>query len=109
MSATNSCRDCRPRRLRLPGRRTARLAEAVEASVDELHLLINNAGIGTGLPESRERQESLDGNELRFAVNYLAGFLLTERLLPLLRRQRARANRQRRVARAAPGSTSTTR
>lgn len=62
------------------------LAEAVEASLDELHLLINNAGIGTGLPESRERQESLDGNELRFAVNYLAGFLLTERLLPLLRR-----------------------
>jgi NAD(P)-dependent dehydrogenase (short-subunit alcohol dehydrogenase family) len=62
------------------------LAEAVEASADELHLLINNAGIGTGLPEGRERQESLDGHELRFAVNYLAGFLLTERLLPLLRR-----------------------
>jgi NAD(P)-dependent dehydrogenase (short-subunit alcohol dehydrogenase family) len=62
------------------------LAEAVEASANELHLLINNAGIGTGLPEGRERQESLDGYELRFAVNYLAGFLLTERLLPLLRR-----------------------
>lgn len=62
------------------------LAEAVEASADELGVLINNAGIGTGLPESRERQESLDGHELRFAVNYLAGFLLTERLLPLLRR-----------------------
>lgn len=62
------------------------LAEAVEASVNELHVLINNAGIGTGLPDSRERQESLDGHELRFAVNYLAGFLLTERLLSLLRR-----------------------
>jgi NAD(P)-dependent dehydrogenase (short-subunit alcohol dehydrogenase family) len=62
------------------------LAEAVEASASELHVLINNAGIGTGLPESRERQESLDGYELRFAVNYLAGFLLTERLRPLLRR-----------------------
>jgi len=62
------------------------LAEAVEASANELHVLINNAGIGTGLPDSRERQESLDGHELRFAVNYLAGFLLTERLLPLLRR-----------------------
>ena len=61
------------------------LAEAVEASANELHVLINNAGIGTGLPESRERQESLDGHELRFAVNYLAGFLLTERLLPSLR------------------------
>jgi NAD(P)-dependent dehydrogenase (short-subunit alcohol dehydrogenase family) len=62
------------------------LAEAVEASANKLGVLINNAGIGTGLPESRERQESLDGHELRFAVNYLAGFLLTERLLPLLRR-----------------------
>jgi NAD(P)-dependent dehydrogenase (short-subunit alcohol dehydrogenase family) len=62
------------------------LAEAVEASANELHVLINNAGIGTGLPDSRERQESLDGHELRFAVNYLAGFLLTERLLPWLRR-----------------------
>ena len=61
-------------------------ADAVHARFDTVDLLINNAGIGTGLPESRERQESLDGNELRFAVNYLAGFLLTERLLPLLRR-----------------------
>jgi NAD(P)-dependent dehydrogenase (short-subunit alcohol dehydrogenase family) len=64
------------------------LAEAVDEATDELHLLINNAGIGTGLPDGRERQESLDGYELRFAVNYLAGFLLAERLLPLLRRSR---------------------
>jgi NAD(P)-dependent dehydrogenase (short-subunit alcohol dehydrogenase family) len=64
----------------------AALAEAVERSVPELHLLINNAGIGGGLPEGRERQESRDGYELRFAVNYLAPFLLTERLLGLLRR-----------------------
>jgi NAD(P)-dependent dehydrogenase (short-subunit alcohol dehydrogenase family) len=60
------------------------LAEAVEDSVDELHVLVNNAGIGAGLPDGRERQESLDGYELRFAVNYLAGFLLTSRLVPLL-------------------------
>ncbi|HEX3736914.1 MAG TPA: SDR family NAD(P)-dependent oxidoreductase [Solirubrobacterales bacterium] len=51
-----------------------------------LHLLVNNAGIGSGLPDSPERQESADGIELRFAVNYMAGFVLTERLLPLLRR-----------------------
>jgi NAD(P)-dependent dehydrogenase (short-subunit alcohol dehydrogenase family) len=56
------------------------------ADLDALHLLINNAGIGSGLPDSTERQESADGIELRFAVNYLAGFVLTERLLPLLRR-----------------------
>jgi NAD(P)-dependent dehydrogenase (short-subunit alcohol dehydrogenase family) len=56
------------------------------AALPALHLLINNAGIGSGYPDSRERQESADGLELRFAVNYLAGFVLTERLLPLLQR-----------------------
>jgi NAD(P)-dependent dehydrogenase (short-subunit alcohol dehydrogenase family) len=61
------------------------LAEEI-AALDALHLLINNAGIGSGYPDSRERQESADGLELRFAVNYLAPFVLTERLLPLLRR-----------------------
>jgi NAD(P)-dependent dehydrogenase (short-subunit alcohol dehydrogenase family) len=61
------------------------LAEAVAESAPELSLLINNAGIGSGMPEGRERQESRDGNELRFAINYLAGFALTERLLPTLR------------------------
>jgi NAD(P)-dependent dehydrogenase (short-subunit alcohol dehydrogenase family) len=63
-----------------------RLAEEFNGSQVELHVLINNAGIGTGLPEGRSRQESLDGYELRFAVNYLAGFLLTQLLLPLLHR-----------------------
>lgn len=63
-----------------------RLADEVEHSHPQLHVLINNAGIGSGLPEGRSRQESRDGYELRFAVNYLAGFLLAERLLPLLRR-----------------------
>jgi len=62
------------------------LADQIERSQLELHVLINNAGIGTGLPEGRSRQESRDGYELRFAVNYLAGFQLTERLLPVLRR-----------------------
>jgi hypothetical protein len=31
------------------------------------------------------RQLSADGHELRFAVNYLAGYTLIRRLLPLLR------------------------
>ena len=62
------------------------LAADVERSTAELHVLINNAGIGSGLPEGRERSESRDGYELRLAVNHLAGFLLTMRLLPLLRR-----------------------
>jgi NAD(P)-dependent dehydrogenase (short-subunit alcohol dehydrogenase family) len=62
------------------------LASEVEAQTDALHVLINNAGIGGGAPDLSTRQESRDGYELRFAVNYLAGFLLTVRLLPLLLR-----------------------
>jgi NAD(P)-dependent dehydrogenase (short-subunit alcohol dehydrogenase family) len=59
-----------------------RLADAVRARTDRLDILINNAGIGTA---SAKRQLSADGYELRFAVNYLAGFLLTSELLPLLK------------------------
>src|SRR3954453_13294056 len=59
-----------------------RLAAAVPDATDRLDILINNAGIGTA---GGVRQESADGFELRFAVNYLAGFLLTYLLLPLMR------------------------
>lgn len=62
------------------------LADEVARATDRLHVLVNNAGIGSGKPELTTRQESSDGIELRFAVNYLAGFVLTLRLLPLLRR-----------------------
>lgn len=61
-----------------------RLADAVRAATGRLELLINNAGIGTA-GNAPGRRESADGHELRFAVNYLAGFLLTRLLLPLLR------------------------
>ncbi|MDX8459431.1 SDR family NAD(P)-dependent oxidoreductase [Mesorhizobium humile] len=61
-----------------------RLAEAVRARTDRLDVLINNAGVGTAGQGAR-RQVSADGHELRFAVNYLAGFLLTSELLPLLK------------------------
>jgi NAD(P)-dependent dehydrogenase (short-subunit alcohol dehydrogenase family) len=56
-----------------------RLAAEVRENEPRLDVLVNNAGIGTG-----EREVSADGYELRFAVNYLAGFLLTRELLPLL-------------------------
>jgi NAD(P)-dependent dehydrogenase (short-subunit alcohol dehydrogenase family) len=62
------------------------LADEVLASTDALGVLVNNAGIGSGKPASVDRAESADGYELRFAVNYLAGFVLTLRLLELLRR-----------------------
>jgi NAD(P)-dependent dehydrogenase (short-subunit alcohol dehydrogenase family) len=62
-----------------------RLASAVAARHERLDLLINNAGIGFG-PRNGRREASADGYELRFAVNYLAGFLLTYLLLPAIRR-----------------------
>ncbi len=61
-----------------------RLAKTVQQKTDRLELLINNAGVGTGGPHST-RETSADGYELRFAVNYLAGVLLTHLLLPLIR------------------------
>jgi NAD(P)-dependent dehydrogenase (short-subunit alcohol dehydrogenase family) len=61
------------------------LADEVNRSADQLHVLVSNAGIGSARPDQATRQVSRDGHELRFAVNYLAGFLLTLRVLPLLR------------------------
>jgi len=61
------------------------LADQVTAAEPRLDVLVNNAGIGTSNPGGGIRQESADGHELRFAVNYLAGYVLTMRLLPLLR------------------------
>jgi NAD(P)-dependent dehydrogenase (short-subunit alcohol dehydrogenase family) len=64
-----------------------RSLEKVRGLADELleeeriDVLVNNAGIGTAGP----REESEDGYELTFQVNYLAPFLLTRRLLPSIR------------------------
>ena len=60
------------------------LAEAVLADHKRLDVFISNAGIGSRT-SGPERQTSADGHELRFAVNYLAGFLLARLLLPLLK------------------------
>ena len=57
-----------------------RLAEEVRADHTHLDVLINNAGV-----LARERTVSRDGHELTFVVNYLAPFLLTHLLVPLLR------------------------
>lgn len=58
------------------------LAEQVRARTDRLDVLINNAGIGL-FAGGRELSE--DGYELHFAVNYLAHFVLSLELLPLIR------------------------
>jgi NAD(P)-dependent dehydrogenase (short-subunit alcohol dehydrogenase family) len=60
------------------------LAEAVTAEHKRLDVFISNAGIGSRTLGT-ERRTSADGHELRFAVNYLSGFLLARRLLPLLK------------------------
>jgi NAD(P)-dependent dehydrogenase (short-subunit alcohol dehydrogenase family) len=60
------------------------LAERILAEHDRLDVLVNNAGIGTTGRTATERQVSEDGYELRFAVMYLAPFLLTHLLEPLL-------------------------
>jgi len=61
-----------------------RLAGEVKRATDRLDILINNAGIGRGAADAK-REISADGHELRFAVNYLAGFQLTYLLLQLLK------------------------
>jgi NAD(P)-dependent dehydrogenase (short-subunit alcohol dehydrogenase family) len=63
------------------------LAAAIERDCQHLDVLINNAGVGTG-GRKGHREVSRDGYELRFAVNYLSGFLLTRLLLPLLKNGR---------------------
>lgn len=56
-----------------------RLAEQVIAEVDHLDVLVNNAGTVFD-----KRTLTVDGHEATFAVNHLAGFLLTELLKPLM-------------------------
>jgi retinol dehydrogenase-12 len=58
----------------------AGMADEVSSRFPELNVLINNAGHLTD-----HRQLSADGFELTFAVNYLAPFLLTLRLLDTLK------------------------
>ncbi|HEV2781875.1 MAG TPA: SDR family oxidoreductase [Actinophytocola sp.] len=60
-----------------------RLAGEIADRCDRIDVLVNNAGVGFGAPGAG-RQVSADGVELRFAVNYLAGYHLTRRLIPLL-------------------------
>jgi NAD(P)-dependent dehydrogenase (short-subunit alcohol dehydrogenase family) len=62
-----------------------RLADEIAEREERLDALVSNAGIGTSVPGGPGRAESADGIELRFAVNYLAGYVLIRRLLPLMK------------------------
>jgi NAD(P)-dependent dehydrogenase (short-subunit alcohol dehydrogenase family) len=61
------------------------LSEMILADTDEIEILVHSAGI----LEIRHGLND-DGIEKNFAINYLARFLLTERLLPALIKGRAR-------------------
>ncbi|HWB24587.1 MAG TPA: SDR family oxidoreductase [Chitinophagaceae bacterium] len=58
-----------------------RLAGEISAKHDAINILINNAGAGFAAPRTGK-----DGIETRLAVNYLAPFLLTNLLLPAIKK-----------------------
>jgi NAD(P)-dependent dehydrogenase (short-subunit alcohol dehydrogenase family) len=60
-----------------------RLAAHIADRYERVDVLVNNAGIGFR-GQGTGREVSADGYELRFAVNYLAGYHLTRRLIPVL-------------------------
>lgn len=62
----------------------ARMAQDLSARLPRLDVLINNAGV-----YMTERKTSRDGFEMTLAVNHLAHFLLTNLLLPLLKKSEA--------------------
>jgi NAD(P)-dependent dehydrogenase (short-subunit alcohol dehydrogenase family) len=59
---------------------TARMAREIAGLTDRIHVLLNNGGGVRG-----ERVITPEGNEATFAGNHLGHFLLTARLMPLLR------------------------
>ncbi len=58
-----------------------RLADEFRQRYSHLHVLVNNAGIH----QYQKRQMSVDGIEMNLAVNHLAGFLLTNLLVDIMR------------------------
>lgn len=57
-------------------------ADAVARDYPKLDLLVSNAGIA--LNNEQPRRTSVDSHELQFAVNYLAGWVLVNKLRPNL-------------------------
>jgi len=66
------------------------MASEISSRYLSLDVLVNNAGA-----TFTERTESSAGNELTLTINYLAPFLLTDLLLPLLRKDAASASHAR--------------
>jgi NAD(P)-dependent dehydrogenase (short-subunit alcohol dehydrogenase family) len=62
-------------------KRVRAVGEEIAARYPRIHILVNNAGLF-----APKRTLTKDGYEMTFAVNHLAPFLLTDRLLPALER-----------------------
>ncbi|MDC3956988.1 SDR family NAD(P)-dependent oxidoreductase [Polyangium jinanense] len=64
---------------------TASMVRALAAELPALDVIVNNAGAGAGKKQDA-REETEEGHEKRFAVNYLAPVVLTELWLSLCQR-----------------------
>lgn len=62
------------------------MADKILKDYKKLDVLVNNAGVGGGPKNPSKREVSKDGYELRFAVNYLSHFILTYKLLDLIKK-----------------------
>lgn len=58
----------------------SRAAQELDSRTDQLHLLVNNAGVASS------RARTADGHDIHFGVNHLGAFALTARVLPVLLR-----------------------
>jgi NAD(P)-dependent dehydrogenase (short-subunit alcohol dehydrogenase family) len=61
---------------------TRDFADTIAKAYPKLDLLVNNAGIAFN--NAAQRSANADGYELQFVVNYLSGWILSNRLLPNL-------------------------
>lgn len=61
------------------------LARTISSKVSSIDVLINNAGVFKS-----SKQTNSEGLDLRFVVNYLAPFILTNELMPILLKSKTR-------------------
>jgi len=64
---------------------TLRMVQEIQSELDELHLVINNAGIGV-----ERKGLTKDGIDKHFQINVLASYLVNKTLLPLLQQTAAK-------------------
>lgn len=60
------------------------MAQEIKQDLVKLDVLINNAGV-----YNSSKSQNNDGLDMRFAVNYLPPYLLTDRLIPLFKQAKA--------------------